>query len=72
MYVRYTRTFHCTHLLQVWDSPLVAGVGQMTLGGLIVVDNADVGTDSHDIHIAEVLAVSDVGEEEEVWVSTLV
>ena len=44
----------------------------MALGGLIVVDNADVGTDSHDVHIAEVLAVGDVGEEEEVWVSTLV
>lgn len=56
----------------MWDSPLVAGVGQMALSGLIVVDNADVGTDSHDVHIAEILAVGDVREEEEVWVSTLV
>ena len=54
------------------DIPLISSVGQVPLGGLIVVDNADIGTLSNHIHITEVHAVRDVGEEEEVWVSPLV
>lgn len=54
------------------DVPLISSVGQVPLCGLIVVDNADIGALSNHIHITEVHAVRDVGEEEEVWVSPLV
>lgn len=52
--------------------PLISSVGQVTLCGLIVVHNADVGALCNHVHIAEVHAVSDVGEEEEVGICTLV
>ena len=51
---------------------MVSSVGQVPLSWLIVVDNGDVGALGHHIHITEVAAVSDVGEEEKVWISTLV
>ena len=50
----------------------MSSVGQMSLDWLIVVVDGQVGTSGHHINITEILAVSDVAEEEEVWVSTLV
>lgn len=53
-------------------SPLVCSVSQVALSWLIIIDNGDVGAFGDDVHVAEVLAVGDVGEEEEVRVSPLV
>ena len=50
----------------------MSSVGQMSLDWLIVVVDGQVGTSGNHINITEVLAVSDVAKEEEVWVSTLV
>ncbi len=44
----------------------------MSLSGLVVVDNADVGALGNHIHVTEVHAMSDVVEEEEMWVGALV
>ena len=44
----------------------------MALCWLVVVGNGEVSALGDDVHVAEVLAVGDVGKEEEVWVSPLV
>lgn len=44
----------------------------MALRWLIVVHNADVRAPGNHVHITEVHAVRDVGEEQEVWISSLV
>ena len=44
----------------------------MALHRFVVVDNADVGALGYNVHIAEVFAVGDVGEEEEVWIDSLI
>lgn len=56
----------------VADIPLICSVGQVALRWLIVVRNADVRAPGNHVHITEVHAVCDVGEEQEMWVSSLV
>lgn len=54
------------------DIPLICSVGQVALRWLIVVHNTDVRAPGKHAHITEVHAVCNVGEEQEVWVSSLV